>query len=162
MDRILKLQKELLYVIGEQEGKKKERDHSLDWERVHMASCARLGYLMAQERGQDAELVACACSVHDFGRILTGEQKGHAEEGYQPVKKFLYDLDLFTEEEIDLISLAVKHHSSKSEIGSWIEEIVKDADVVDCYQYGMPLLRDEQKVRYDAYMNRNQYRQTER
>ncbi len=155
MNRILKLQSALLRVIDEQEQKTEERDQSLDWERVHMASCARLGFLMAEERGEDTELAACACSVHDFGRILTGKQAGHAEKGYQPVKQFLSELDLFSAKEIEMISLAVKNHSKKSKIGSWIEEIVKDADVVDCYQYGMPFTRDAQQMRYDAYMNRN-------
>ncbi|MEA4987245.1 MAG: HD domain-containing protein [Anaerovorax sp.] len=156
MNRILKLQSALLRVIEEQEGKVVERDQSLDWERVHMASCARLGFLMAEEKGQDPELAACACSVHDFGRILTGKQKGHAEEGYHPVKDFLDKLELFTKEEIEMISLAVKNHSRKSKIGSWIEEIVKDADVVDCYQYGVPFVRDAQQMRYDEYIKRNE------
>ncbi|WP_206458833.1 HD domain-containing protein [Anaerovorax sp. IOR16] len=156
MNRILKLQSALLRVIEEQEGKVEERDQSLDWERVHMASCARLGFLMAEEKGQDPELAACACSVHDFGRILTGKQKGHAEKGYHPVKDFLDKLELFTKEEIEIISLAVKNHSRKSKIGSWIEEIVKDADVVDCYQYGIPFVRDAQQMRYEEYIKRNQ------
>lgn len=155
MNRILKLQTALLRVIEQQEGKIEERDQSLDWERVHMASCARLGFLMAEEQGQDAELAACACSVHDFGRILTGKQVGHAEKGYEPLKEFLSEVALFTKEEIELISLAAKSHSRKSNVGTWIEEIVKNADVVDCYQYGIPFLRDAQKMRYDDYRNRN-------
>ena len=36
----------------------------------------------------------------------------------------------FTDEEIEIIAIAVKNHSKKSEIGSPIEEIVKDADVL--------------------------------
>lgn len=156
MNRILKLQSALLRVIEQQEGKMEERDQSLDWERVHMASCARLGFLMAEEQEADAELAACACSLHDFGRILTGKQTGHAEKGYEPVKEFLTKLEVFTNEEIDLIALAVKNHSKKSRVGSWIEEVVKDADVVDCYQYGIPFLRDAQQMRYDAYLSRNE------
>ena len=46
-----------------------------------LASCARLGYLMAQERGVDPDLAACACAIHDIGRVLTGRQAGHAEAG---------------------------------------------------------------------------------
>ena len=38
-----------------------DRDETLDWERMHMASSARLAYLMAQERGVDPDLAACAC-----------------------------------------------------------------------------------------------------
>jgi hypothetical protein len=38
-----------------------------------------------------------------------------------------------------MLALAVKNHSSKSVTGTPVEEIVKDADVVDCYMSGIPL-----------------------
>lgn len=151
-NRLLKLQYELLKVISEQEGSVEQRDESLDWERVHMASCGRLAWEMALERGVEPELAACAASVHDYGRILTGKQPGHAEAGYEPVKKFLKETGLFSEEEIQVISMAVKNHSSKTVEGTPIEEIVKDADVVDCYQYGYPLDRPEKEVRYNKWL----------
>lgn len=157
-NRILELQYSLLHVIeGLQEDEKthpRKRDEPLDWEKIHMASCARLGYLMALSRQADPELAACACVVHDYGRILTGVQAGHAEAGFEPVKSFLHKTGLFNEEEIQILADAVRSHSRKSEIGTPVEEIVKDADVVDCYQYGAPFAREEQRKRYEAYMNR--------
>lgn len=137
--------------IDEQEGRIPDRDESLNWERLHMASSARCAWLLAMERGADPELAACAAAVHDYGRILTGRQKGHAEAGYAPVKVFLRETGLFSEEEIENIALAVKHHSLKTETGTLIEEIVKDADVIDCYQYGYPFDRPEKEVRYEAW-----------
>jgi uncharacterized protein len=47
----------------------------------------------------------------------------------------------------------VKNHSKKSEIGSPIEEIVKDADVIDFYQYGFGFEREEQKLRYEKMLD---------
>lgn len=149
MNRLLKLQVDLLQIINEQEGKVPDRDETLDWERLHMASSARCAWLLALERGADPELAACAAAVHDYGRILTGRQKGHAEAGYEPVKVFLKETELFTEGEIEVIAMAVKNHSLKTETGTVIEEIVKDADVIDCYQYGYPFDRPEKKVRYE-------------
>jgi uncharacterized protein len=99
------------------------------------------------ERGVDPELAACAAAVHDFGRILTGKQKDHAEVGYEPVKVFLRETEKFTEEEIEIIATAVKNHSLKTQTGSPIEEIVKDADVIDCYQLGLPFDRPEKEQR---------------
>jgi len=90
--------------------------------------------------------------VHDFGRILTGCQKGHAEAGFAPVKEFLTESALFTDEEVNMIAEAVKNHSSKTVAGTTIEEIVKDADVVDCYQYGYPFDRPEKEERYQAWL----------
>lgn len=149
MKRLLQLQSRLLREIEKYEKLVSERDKMIDWERVHMASCARLGYLMAIGRGVDPELASCACAVHDYGRILTGKQEGHAEAGYLPGKEFLYQTELFKEEEIEIIAMAIKNHSRKSEIGSPLEEIVKDADVVDFYQYGYGFSREEQRIRYE-------------
>lgn len=153
MKRLLRLQSELLKEIDKYEKLVPERDKFIDWERVHMASCARLGYLIGQAREVDPELASCACAVHDYGRIITGKQKGHAEAGYLPVKKFLKDTGLFSEEEIETIALVVKNHSKKSEIGTAIEEIAKDADVIDFYQYGFGFDRDEQKLRYEKMLD---------
>lgn len=151
MNRLFELEVKLNKVIEQQEGKLTERDETLEWERLHMASSARCGYMLAQKRGADPELAACAACVHDYGRIVTGKQKGHAEAGYEPVKAFLKETELFNEEEIEMIAMAVKNHSRKTEIGSVIEEIVKDADVIDCYQYGLPFDRPEKEVRYERW-----------
>ncbi len=153
MNRLLKLENLLLDVINMQEGKIEDRDETLNWERIHMASSARLAWEMALERkNADPEIAACAAAVHDFGRILTGRQKGHAEAGYEPVRVFLKESGLFTEEEAEIIARAVKNHSSKTETGTVVEEIVKDADVVDCYQYGYPFDRPEKETRYRAWL----------
>jgi uncharacterized protein len=153
MKRLLRLQSALLREIDKYEKLIPERDKFIDWERVHMASCARLGYLMAETRGVDPELVSCACAVHDYGRIITGKQKGHAEAGHLPVKGFLKETGLFSDEEIETIALAVKNHSKKSETGTPIEEIVKDADVIDFYLYGFGFEREEQKLRYEKMLD---------
>ncbi len=155
MNRLLELEVKLNKVIDEQKGKVIERDETLDWERIHMASSARCAWLLAMQRGVEPELAACAAAVHDYGRILTGKQKNHAEEGYEPVKAFLIETGIFNEEEIEIIALAVKNHSLKTEIGSPIEEIVKDADVIDCYQYGYPFDRPEKEVRYNKWTKEN-------
>ena len=153
MNRLLELENLILDVINQQEGKIEDRDETLNWERIHMASSARLAWEMALERkNADPEIAACAAAVHDFGRILTGRQKGHAEAGYEPVRVFLKESGLFTEEETEIIARAVKNHSSKTETGTVVEEIVKDADVVDCYQYGYPFDRPEKEERYRAWL----------
>ena len=153
MKRLLRLQSMLLKEIDKYERLVPERDKFTDWERVHVASCARLGYLMAQARGVDPELASCACAVHDYGRIITGKQKDHAEAGYLPVKEFLRSAGLFSDEEIEVIALAVKNHSRKSEVGTSIEEIAKDADVIDFYQYGFGFEREEQRLRYERMLD---------
>lgn len=152
MNRVYELQRLLLEVIGAQDAAI-PRDETLDWERLHMASCARLAWSLALERGVDPELAAAAAAVHDYGRIITGLQKGHAETGCLPVLSFLKSSGLFSDIEINVISQAVKNHSNKTVVGTPIEEIVKDADVIDCYQYGMPFDRPEKETRYNAWLS---------
>ena len=132
--RLERMQEAYLDYIAAQEGKLLDRDETLNWERMHMASCARLGYLMAQERGVAPDLSACACAIHDIGRVVTGRQAGHAQAGLAPARAFLAGPGLFSPE------------------GTPIEEIVKDSDVVDCFQYGLPFARPEQERRYQSWL----------
>ena len=108
-----------------------------------MINCAAIGHILADKRGVDAEIASIACSIHDIGRILTGKQKGHAEAADGPIQIFLKDTGIFTSEEIEILTLATINHSDKINIGTPIQEIVKDADVLSCYQYDSPLERQE-------------------
>ena len=152
MKRILRLQSALLKEIDKYEELVPQRDHFIDWERVHISSCGRTGYLLALHRGVDPELAAAACACHDYGRIITGRQKDHAEAGYLPVIEFLRGTELFDESEIQQIALAVKNHSKKDEVGTPLEEIVKDADVLDFHQYGYEMARRSQQDRLEALL----------
>lgn len=151
MNRVAQLQCTLLDMMDMLD-KDAPRDETLSWERLHMASSARIAWLLALERGTDPELCSAAAAVHDFGRIVTGLQENHAEAGYEPVQGFLRYSGLFNEDEIAAIATAVKNHSRKAETGSPLEEIVKDADVIDCYQYGLPFDRPEKETRYRAWL----------
>lgn len=156
MNKVMILQGALLAEIEKyakkHEENKVELDYPIDWERIHVISCGKLGYLMAEKRGVDPILAASACAVHDYGRIITGKQANHAEVGYEPVKEFLKRLNLFTEKEIEEIAISVKNHSNKSQIGTPLEEIVKDADVLDFHQYGYEMPRPEQQERLNRML----------
>ena len=88
MKKILRLQSALLKEIDKYEKLIPERDHFIDWERVHISSCAKIGYMLAEERGVDPILAACACACHDYGRIITGKQSGHAEADTSRYRSF--------------------------------------------------------------------------
>lgn len=139
----------MLQKIAEQEKVDMERRHPLDWEIMHMAGSASIGHLLALKRGVNPELAAAACSIHDYGRIITGTQEDHAYIAYEPVKKLLNETNIFSEEEIEKLAQAARKHSDKDREDSPLEEIVKDADILDCYQYNIPMRRPEQKKRLE-------------
>lgn len=147
MNRVFELQEKMISAIKEHEAKLSERDETSEWEIIHMVSSAKIAQLLAIKRGVDPEMAALACTVHDFGRIVTGKQKGHAPAGYAPVKDFLKTVGIFSDDEIETMAIATQNHSSKDVVGTPVEEIVKDADVLDCHQYGLELHRQEQKDR---------------
>lgn len=149
MNRIFTLQQAILTTIDEYQNIDRSDAPPLDWERIHMISCAKVGYMLAMERGLDPDLSACACAVHDFGRILTGSHGNHGEAGAMPVQHLLRETGLFTEEEITRISLAVANHSKKGEVGAALEELVKDADLIDYASYGQTFKRQEQIDRFE-------------
>ena len=89
MNRLIGLQSLMLEEIEKHVKLVPQRDEPAEWERVHIASCAAIGHILAEKRGVDAELAACACAAHDYGRIVTGKQADHAQAGYEPVKELL-------------------------------------------------------------------------
>ncbi|AGA69091.1 putative domain HDIG-containing protein [Desulfitobacterium dichloroeliminans LMG P-21439] len=122
-------------LLQELEQEKSDRDYPFAWERVHATSCAQVGRLLARKRGADLELAALVCSLHDIGRWYTGRQKDHAIHGEEPVRRFLESYSIAETSKEEVIR-AVIHHSEKDKVGSALEEIVKDADILDCYFHG--------------------------
>lgn len=152
MKRFFHLQKALLREIDRYSLEVPVRDLDPDWERVHISSCAKLGYQLAEKRGLDPDLAACACAVHDYGRIITGRQEGHAEAGYLPVMDLLRETRLFSEDEIRQLGQSTRNHSKKGERGTELDEIVKDADILDFYQYGHLKMREDQQARLEGLL----------
>lgn len=116
--------------------KKTPREHPLEWEYLHASSTAQIGRMLAIKRGIDTDIAAIACYLHDIGRIMTGKQEGHAAAGEIPTKEILSRFAI-TGEIANDITASVVHHSLKEEKGSPLEELVKDADVIDCALYGI-------------------------
>lgn len=123
-----------------------ERDYPIGWEKVHATSCAQIGRMLAEKRGVETEEAALACALHDIGRWVTGRQQEHAPQGEEPVRKFLGDKTMPLEVKEQIVQ-AVINHSKKEETGSPLEEIVKDADILDCYWYGDVIEKPFHKAR---------------
>lgn len=112
-----------------------ERDYPVIWEKAHATSCAQIGRMLAEIRSVDVEQAALACALHDIGRWKSGKQLDHASKGAGPVHRFLAE-GKYSERYIEQIAQAVINHSKKEQIGTPLEELVKDADLLDCHWHG--------------------------
>jgi HD superfamily phosphodiesterase len=125
-----------------------KRDIPIVYELSHVFTCSHIAQLLALKRGITAELAGISAAMHDLGRILYGRNEKHAEKGYLPAKDMLKEMGIFSWPEIETISAAIKHHSEKETFGTNpYDEIVKDADALDCYLVSLEVLKESHKKR---------------
>ena len=105
---------------------------------VHLYSVSQTCALLAKKRKQNVELAAIAGLLHDIYAYQTGSRKDHAHQGAAAARKILQELNLFSEEEIDMISHAIYRHSDKDVIDTPFDEVLKDADALQHFLI-MPL-----------------------
>jgi uncharacterized protein len=102
---------------------------------VHLYGVAQACALLALKRGLDAELCTVAGMLHDIWTYKTGEPKDHAVPGSTEAQKIMSDLGCFTEQEISAVGTAVLHHSNKDQVHGDLDELLKDADVLQHHLY---------------------------
>ena len=125
-----------------------KRDIPIGYELSHLHTCSQLAQLLALKRGITAELAGISAAMHDLGRILYGKNEKHAENGHLPAKDILKEMGIFSWPEIETISGTIKHHSEKGTFGTNpYDEIVKDADVLDCYLANLEVVKESHKKR---------------
>ena len=81
--------------------------------------------------------------LHDISTYLTGEHEDHARKGAALTLRILGDLQLGTPQQQEEIALAVQRHSDKEHIQTPLDEVLKDADVLDhVFNYKMLIRRE--------------------
>lgn len=143
--------KRIYSLLNYWEEQTKERDYPMIWERMHATSCAQIGRMLAEKRNVDMEQAALACALHDIGRWVSGRQSEHAPKGEGPARQFLAE-GIGTEETREQIVQAIINHSKKEQIGTPLEEIVKDADILDCYWHGEKIVKVHHLTRLELLL----------
>lgn len=105
----------------------------------HTVGAVNLAILLAERRGIDRELAVGAMLLHDIGRLETGSKAGHGLRSAEIASAILTDAG-FSAEQVAEICQAIATHTNKLETGSPLEELVRDADVLEFYLSGAPLL----------------------
>lgn len=89
--------------------------------------------------------------LHDLHAYKSGSYDDHAHLGSDLARKVLEELGITSKEETDIICSAIYHHDDKLVTDSPMDELLKDADVIDhCFKDSSKPVKEKEQKRYDA------------
>lgn len=100
---------------------------------VHLYGVGQACALIALRRGHDrayAELAEIAGMLHDYSTYQDNMREDHARRSSDRARAILTQTGEFTPKETDMICQAIRRHSDKEQIHEEMDEILKDADVM--------------------------------
>ncbi|MEI8273946.1 MAG: HD domain-containing protein [Paludibacter sp.] len=125
MDRLELVRKEIdLILLNQPDVELRRRGY------IHLYGVAQNCSILAIKRRLDIELCAIIGMLHDIYTYKNGYVKDHALLGLPEAEKILRELNLFTEEEINIVKQAIAYHSEKKIKHDDYSELLKDADVL--------------------------------
>ncbi len=102
---------------------------------VHLYGVSAFAVMLARARGVDEELAAVCGMLHDIWTYATGDGVDHAVKGGDMIRKILAEAGDFSYDEIETVVRAVSRHSTKDRIDDPLDEVLKDADVLQHHLY---------------------------
>lgn len=118
---------------------------------AHLYGVSLTAQMLAKKRGLDPELAAMAGMLHDMHAYMSGSYDDHAHLGAELGRGILEKLELTTPEETEVICSAIYHHDDKALLDSPMDELLKDADVLDhCFKDVSKPVKEKEQKRYDA------------
>lgn len=111
---------------------------------LHLYGVSQACALLALKREVDVELATIAGMLHDIYSYANMNPLDHAHKGAEMAREILDSLQIFSEEEKESICTAIYYHSDKAEVHNWLDEILKDADVMQHVLYN-PLFAEKGK-----------------
>jgi uncharacterized protein len=113
---------------------------------VHLYGVSATCALLALKRGQDVELCAVAGMLHDVWTYKSGDPADHARLSAREAEQILGELGCFGPDEIAAVCGAIARHSAKAEQDGAMDELLKDADVLQHFLYNptLPVQEGEQ------------------
>ena len=126
MSRIKELQKKVYHVLDKMDDSEK-RAKAI----AHLHGVSLAAVMIAKKRGLDPELAAMTGLLHDIYAYDSGSYDDHARLGAEYARRILEDMGTITPEETEIIYDAIHNHDSKASVDAPMDEVLKDADVID-------------------------------
>lgn len=120
---------------------------------VHLYGVAGNAALLALHRGADPQLATICGLLHDISAYATGDRRNHAGRSAAMARSCLNGSCMFTQEEVAAICNAIAHHSDKNKIHAPLDEVLKDADVLQhCLHNPSQTPNEKHAERYAALL----------
>lgn len=106
---------------------------------VHLYGVSTICALLALKRGLDVQVAQVAGMLHDLSTYQRADPTDHDRLSALEARRLLGALGLFAPHETDAICQAILHHRAKGEVHAPMDELLKDADVLqhDLYNPGL-------------------------
>jgi len=118
---------------------------------IHLYGVSHFCTLLALKRNLDIELSSIMGLLHDIYTYTNGYDKEHAKLGAEIAASLLKKLNIFTNDEISIISNSIFNHSDKKNIHDNYSELLKDADSIQNFLQ-MPFTELKHKKRIKNVM----------
>lgn len=106
---------------------------------LHLYGVSQACAMIALKRNENVELATIAGMLHDIYTYSMMDAKDHAHKGSVMAKEILNSMDIFNNNEIEIICNSIYNHSSKGTKHLSFDEVLIDADVLQHCLYN-PLL----------------------
>lgn len=117
---------------------------------AHLYGVSLAATMIAKKRGLDPEIAAMAAMMHDLHAYKSGSYDDHAHLGADLARKILGELELTDETETETICSAIYHHDDKLVTDTPMDEVLKDADVIDhCLKDASKAVKEKEQARYE-------------
>ncbi len=117
---------------------------------AHLYGVSLAATIIAKKRSLDPEIASMAAMLHDLHAYKTGSYDDHAHKGADLAREILGELNITDETETDRICSAIYHHDDKLVTDSPMDEVLKDADVIDhCLKDSSKPVKEKEQARYD-------------
>lgn len=118
---------------------------------LHLYGVSQACALLALKRNENVELAVIAGMLHDIYSYASMDSTDHAHKGAKMARSLLDSLNIFNENEKNLIYSAIYNHSDKSIVHDSLDELLKDADVMQHVLYN-PLfdIKQHEKKRFSS------------
>ncbi|MBQ4231770.1 MAG: HD domain-containing protein [Lachnospiraceae bacterium] len=117
---------------------------------AHLYGVSLAATMIAKKRGLNPEIAAMAAMLHDLYAYKSGSYDDHAHKGAYLAGDILEELNLTDEAETEEICSAIYHHDDKLVTDGPMDEVLKDADVIDhCLKDASKPVKEKEQVRFD-------------